>query len=310
MPVLQLRVGSRWKTIWELDKNQDIAASLGRSSQNDVVVAEPQISRHQAEIFFANDHWKIRNVGRDSGIKAAGQIVTELDQVLSHGDLIRLGSCEFLFLDTDLPEQDPGSVSAWVQKLQGDSKVDQAQFELWRRYYDRLARLARRKLGDLPRRIADEEDAAAGAFNSFFEGVQAGKFPRLDDRTDLWNILATIAARKVCRQIEREMAKKRGGGQVAGEAVLDDAGDSDHRGIENIAQLRTDNELYVEFEDTWTRYLDSLDDEKSRQIAELRLGGFTNNEIAAQMQMALRTVERRLCSIRKTWDDQFSQEVG
>ena len=49
------------------------------------------------------------------------------------------------------------------------------------------------------------------------------------------------------------------------------------------------------------RLLDRLEPEL-RQIAQLRLDGYTNAEIAAQLGCALRTVERRLELIRRIWD--------
>ena len=35
-------------------------------------------------------------------------------------------------------------------------------------------------------RLADEEDVALSAFDSFCRGAEQGRFPRLDDRDDLW----------------------------------------------------------------------------------------------------------------------------
>ena len=53
------------------------------------------------------------------------------------------------------------------------------------RPFDELVRLARAKLGALPRGESDEEDAALSAFHSFCQGAARGRFPRLDDRHDL-----------------------------------------------------------------------------------------------------------------------------
>ena len=91
---------------------------------------------------------------------------------------------------------------------------------LWGRYFDRLARLARERLRAVPRTVADEEDIALSAFDSFFAGVERGRFPRLDDRDDLWGILVTIARRKAADHAERQSRQKRGGGRVLDEAAL------------------------------------------------------------------------------------------
>jgi hypothetical protein len=87
-----------------------------------------------------------------------------------------------------MPDQQ--SVTAWLQALQaGDSGAADA---LWRRYFEKLVRLARQRLGDSPRRMADEQDVAMSVFKSLCEGVERGEFERLNDREDLWRLITTI----------------------------------------------------------------------------------------------------------------------
>ncbi len=52
--------------------------------------------------------------------------------------------------------QSDDSVSQWIDGLKAGDAA--AAAKLWRRYYRRLVGLARKKLGDRPRRVADEED--------------------------------------------------------------------------------------------------------------------------------------------------------
>lgn len=74
-------------------------------------------------------------------------------------------------------------VSQWFGRLaQGDDAAFQA---IWEHFFDRLVRLADKRLDGLPRRIADEEDVALSAMRSFYRGVTAGRFPHLYDRGDL-----------------------------------------------------------------------------------------------------------------------------
>jgi DNA-directed RNA polymerase specialized sigma24 family protein len=49
------------------------------------------------------------------------------------------------------------------------------------------------------------------------------------------------------------------------------------------------------------RLLADLGDEELRQIALAKMEGYTNQEIAARMDLTLRTVERRLALIRGRW---------
>ena len=110
------------------------------------------------------------------------------------------------------------SVTLWLAQLQaGDSAAAQ---QLWQRYLNRLIRLASRKLGDLPRRVADEEDVANSAFHGFLRGVQEGRFTRLEDREELWQVLVMLTERKAIGLRRKTQAEKRGAGQVGSESVL------------------------------------------------------------------------------------------
>lgn len=83
-----------------------------------------------------------------------------------------------------------------------------------RRYHGRLIALARRKLRTSSRRTADEEDVVQNAFHSFFRGVSRGRFPKLDDRDNLWRLLVVITARKAIDQLAHELSRRQGGGSI------------------------------------------------------------------------------------------------
>ena len=87
-----------------------------------------------------------------------------------------------------------GSITRLVNQFQvGDRVVAQ---QLWERYFHRLVGLARQKLGGLPPGAADEEDVALSAFASFCRAAEQGRFPRLNDRDDLWQVLVMVTTRK------------------------------------------------------------------------------------------------------------------
>src|SRR5207253_6330209 len=111
-----------------------------------------------------------------------------------------------------------GSITRWVTALkEGDAAAAQP---LWERYHRRLVALARAKLRAARRRAADEEDVVQNAFHSFFEGVARGRFPRLDDRDDLWRLLVVITARKALDQLADEHSQRQGGGTLQGESRI------------------------------------------------------------------------------------------
>ena len=191
-------------------------------------------------------------------------------------------------------------VTCWLSGLARGEDV--AVEEIWRRYYDRLVRLARGKLAEGKRRMADEEDVALSAFHSFCRGAAAGRFPHLEDRHDLWKLLVTITARKAARQVRREMQQKRGSGGVRGESVF--AGSTDREegcGIGGVLGAEPTPEFAALAAEECERMLESLADEQLRQIALWKLEGYSNDEIAEKLQCAPRTVERKLHRIRDLW---------
>jgi DNA-directed RNA polymerase specialized sigma24 family protein len=89
---------------------------------------------------------------------------------------------------------DVTSVTEWIEDLKAGCP-DAAQ-KLWERYVEQVVRIAHRRLGVRPRRAADEQDIAQEAFGSFFACIEARRFPRLDDRNDLWQVLLMLTDRK------------------------------------------------------------------------------------------------------------------
>jgi ECF sigma factor len=108
------------------------------------------------------------------------------------------------------------SVTNWFDRLQlGDAA---AARELWSRYFPRLVGLARKKLQDAPRAVADEEDVALSAFDSFCRAAQRGRFPDVTDRDGLWRLLVVFTARKAAHLRRDQGRQKRGGGLIAADA--------------------------------------------------------------------------------------------
>src|SRR5258708_4220684 len=102
---------------------------------------------------------------------------------------------------------------------------DAAQ-KLWELYSQRLAGLARKRLQPGERRIADEEDIANIALATFFRRAKKGEYAHLNDRIDLWQLLAKITRNKVSHHRDYLRAEKRGGGKVRGESALEKPGES------------------------------------------------------------------------------------
>lgn len=186
-----------------------------------------------------------------------------------------------------------GEVTRFLLRLkEGDRDVVQP---LWERYFVRLVALARARLNGNRLAIADEEDVALSAFNSFCRRAEAGCFPRLNDRNDLWQILVMIAERKVCDLIQHENRLRRDHGrQVSLDVAI----------AEKALGGEPDPATAAQMADQFERLMSLLPDGEFRTIALRKLEGYTNEEIARQMPCSLATIERRLKLIRTCWKEE------
>ncbi len=189
--------------------------------------------------------------------------------------------------------RDHESVSRWITELK--SGEDDAAANIWAHFYARLLGLARRKLDGTPNAVADEEDVVAKAFASFFRRAQDAEFPLLQDRNDLWQLLSKITVRKAINQRRDLTRLKRGGGHV-----LQASDGDDYPAVDHIESLEPTPENALMAAEAMQRLLEQLDEEL-RQIAVLRLEGFSIAEIAARIDRSVPTAERRLRLIRDKW---------
>ncbi len=183
----------------------------------------------------------------------------------------------------------------------GDEKATE---QLWEDYFQRLVRIAAKRLPQNLRRIGDEEDIALSAFNSFIAGVRRDQFPDLGGPDNLWGLLITLTGRKVHAHLRHQTRQKRGGGSVRGESVFIDAkGDSRGGGIGGVMGSSASPDLHAELAEACDGLLDQLPDDQLKQIAVMRMDGFLVDEIAVKLELSKRAVERRLQLIRRTWSE-------
>lgn len=194
------------------------------------------------------------------------------------------------------------SVSLWIDQLKaGDREATQ---RLWGRYFRQMMGLAQRKLASRPRLGADAEDVALSAFDSFFRGAEAGRFPQLNDREDLWHLLVTITARKAQRLLRDQGRQKRGGGAVLGESaifLLDGSGVG-RIGFDQIFSETPEPEFVAQLTEEYQRLFDQLPEADLRTIAVLKMEGHTIDEMSAKLGRSPATIERKLKVIRAVWE--------
>jgi DNA-directed RNA polymerase specialized sigma24 family protein len=186
-----------------------------------------------------------------------------------------------------------GSVSHWLELLkEGDRAAAQP---LWEHYFRRLVELARRKLQGGPRRVADEEDVALSAFASFCRGLEAGRYPQLDDREDLWQLLVLITAHKALDRLRHERRLKRRADR--------------HEDVDLLRLVGREPIplLAAQVAEEFRRLLQLLNDSELMSLARWKMEGYTTQEMAEKLGYVPRTIERKLRLIRTIWSAEIGQ---
>ncbi|KAA1260441.1 RNA polymerase sigma factor [Rubripirellula obstinata] len=194
------------------------------------------------------------------------------------------------------------SITIWIEQLK--SGRSRAATELWDRYFERLKGLAKQKLASSEKRVFDEEDLAISVFQALCEGVENNRFDRLDNRDDLWSLLIAITKHKCVDQIRRQTSDKRGGGRVRGESVFGQPGGAVEC-FDDLLKEEPTPDLFVSMDEECNRLMAMLDDEVQARIVRQKLAGYRNREIADQLGISLRSVERKLEVIRDLWSLEF-----
>ena len=189
------------------------------------------------------------------------------------------------------------SVSLWLQRVkEGD---EEAATELYRRYFPSLVELASKQLRRTRRLAGDEEDAAIDALHSFFRAAKEGRFEETDDRESLTRLLAEMTRRKAVDMVRAQMRQKRGGNRVVGESAMG-MEESSSPGLDGLPLSEVTPEIAIVLEEQLELLFEMLtDDEKDVVLA--KLAGNTNEEIATTFGYSIRTVERRMRTVRQVW---------
>jgi DNA-directed RNA polymerase specialized sigma24 family protein len=158
-------------------------------------------------------------------------------------------------------------------------------------------RLARKGLGRSPARAADAEDVALSAFDSFCRNAENGRLPELNDRNNLWRVLAVITARKAGRLLRDESRQKRGGTVAAN-------GEDQDTLLARVFSREPSPELAAQMTDEYERLLGLLDDDVLRRVAVWRMEGHSVEEIAARIPCSPRSIKRKMQLIRTLWEQE------
>lgn len=188
------------------------------------------------------------------------------------------------------------SVTTWMTRFrEGDSDAGQ---KLYQRYFNALAGHARRIIPGDMKRMADEEDMAIQALTALLHGLKAGRFRDLNNRDELWQLMTLIVHRRVLNLIRQETRKKR---PRAGSATDSQIGKGTQPNRLRTTVDENDPAWMAMAMDNLRQMFRALPREDLQQVARLRMSGFSVEEIARELGVVRRTVERKLHLIRECW---------
>ena len=139
---------------------------------------------------------------------------------------------------------------------------------------------------------------ATDAGNGFYEYLPPG-YPA----GELWPLLVKITACKAYGELQRAGAQKRGG-LAAREVPLFDLEDGSAAAA--LASDEPTPEFAVQVAEECALLLGKLADPLLVRIAELKLAGHTSAEIADELELCERSIERKLNCIRAKWSEEGS----
>ena len=200
--------------------------------------------------------------------------------------------------DTNVTE-----VTEWLRRLEVGH--DLAAQRLWDHFFERLVRLAQDRMRGHDRRTADAEDVALSAFASFCRGVANQQFPNLSDRQGLWRLLVSITIHKLLHLQRDQNRQKRGGNFRAVESPTNSA--DERAAVDQLISREPTPEFAAQVSEQYDLWMKALNNEELTQIAQWKLEGFTNDEVAAKCGRTTRTIERKLNLIRKILIHELSE---
>lgn len=173
---------------------------------------------------------------------------------------------------------------------------------LYQRYLQKLLNLIGLHLSARFNPRFDAEDVAQSVFKSLFRRAEGGEFTFGDD-ADFWKLLLTIALNKVRNRVRFHEADKR----AASREVSATTGDADGYIMSRLSKNPTAAET-VAFSDLFTSMLYCLT-KGEQQLLQMRLEGYTQQEIASQLNVDERTVRRMFVRIRKRVVKNFAADL-
>lgn len=209
-----------------------------------------------------------------------------------------------------MPQQSVTQILQRLRSCNADAKRA-AENELWQQFVGPMRRIARSKMrgGGWP--VADEEDVAISVFRVFFKGVRDGRFDSLVSSGQTQALLTRLTIDKTIDLIRFHKAQRRCPVEKSYSTNEDGTPGSRSMVARSPLPLHMQSQMadkreypadaIAEWKDELNRLIVMLSEQTLQQIVTLKLQGYSNDEIAAELGCVTRTVERKLQMIRKFW---------
>lgn len=191
--------------------------------------------------------------------------------------------------DGALSDSSPESDLQWQEFIEGLATGSvAAQEQFWQRYGKRLDLVTRRHFPPgLNRRLAPE-DIVQSTCRSFFTRIQDGRL-EVSDRDSLWGLLCAIALNKTRMKQRYHLAQRRAINRE--QDVQSTKSDSGERTAAEPASGGAPPDEAIIFAEQLERVMELLD-ATEKEILQLKLDNYTNQEIADRVSRSERTVRR------------------
>ena len=183
------------------------------------------------------------------------------------------------------------SVTNWIVALRDGDHI--AAQNLWTFLRRRLVSHAERRVDRAG--SYDEEDVALSAFGVLCAGIQEGRYDEIDNRDDLWRLLAVITTNKARKRALHENRVKRGGkfSRIADEEAF----------FETVTSVDPPPDLVISMQEECERMLNLLGQDELKMVVLLKVEGYTNEEIGKAIGCTRRSVQRRLALVKNIWTE-------
>ena len=191
------------------------------------------------------------------------------------------------------------SLTRWAQDVYSpDPRLrEEAARQLWLRFADRLGVVVRRRLNAQILRRVGVDDVVQSLFGDYFAAPPGPAGPPRS-RADLWRLLICFTIRKVAKTADHHRAQRRDvrrDRSLPGFAADGSASPLIWVEPQDFRALSPEDEAIAREE--YDRLLAVLPDDL-KQVFFLRLEGYTNAEIAGQLDRVVRTIELKMKTIR------------